>query len=132
MKGFFRNVSSFLSVSDIIIILTVCVISLVSFAAFNNDGKGETIVIEQSGKVYGSYNMESLEDTPREIVIKSKYGENILAVDNKGAEMIYSNCLRQVDVRRGKIDAPGEIIVCAPHRLVVYITGKSNIDAITG
>ncbi len=132
MKGFFRNVSSFLSVSDIIIILTVCVISLVSFTAFNSDDKGETIVIEQSGKVYGSYNMASLEDTPREIVIKSKYGENILAVDNKGAEMIYSNCLRQVDVRRGKIDAPGEIIVCAPHRLVVYITGKSNIDAITG
>jgi len=132
MRKFFRRVKKYFTLKDIFVILMVCVISMGSLFFFAKSGEGKRIVIELDGKVYAEYNMESLGSTPKEITISSKYGKNILAIDKYGADMIYSDCPLQIDVNHRKITAPGETIVCAPHKLVVYISGESRFDAVTG
>lgn len=116
--------------ADIIFALTVCIISLAVIFIPGIKKSGTEIVIEVNGKTYASYNMQTIE-TPREIHIKTEYGENTLLIDKDGAKMIYSDCYGQNDVKQGKIYKPGQTIVCAPHKLIVYIGGETDIDAIT-
>ena len=130
--GFPEKLKNYFTFADLIIVLVVCILSLSPLMLVSGKESAKTVVVELDGKVYASYGMESLGDTPKEIVINSKYGKNILSIDKSGADMIYSDCPLQVDVNRGKITAPGQIIVCAPHTLVVYITGESNFDAVSG
>ena len=123
-----KNITDFVGVK----VLDRSMLILDIFAMRAKSGEGKRIVIELDGKVYAEYNMESLGSTPKEITISSKYGKNILAIDKYGADMIYSDCPLQIDVNHRKITAPGETIVCAPHKLVVYISGESRFDAVTG
>ncbi len=121
----------YFSMADFFIAITVCVISVGIIIIFGANVKtGTDIVIEVNGKVYASYNMQTIK-SPREIHIKTEFGENTLLIDDEGAKMIYSNCHGQNDVKQGKIHKPGQTIVCAPHKLVVYINGETDVDAIT-
>ena len=132
MVEFFRKIKKFFTLTDVLIILTVCVLSLGSLTLFAQNGNSKTIVIELDGKVYASYTMQNLGNTPKKITIESQYGKNILEIDRQGADMVYSDCPMQIDVKHRKITTPGETIVCAPHKLLVYITGESEIDAVSG
>ena len=132
MKNFFCRVAKFFTFKDLAVIFIVCVFSIGSAFFVFGKGEAENIVIELDGKVYAVYNMRQLGKTPREISINSKYGRNVLAIDRTGADMVYSDCPQQIDVKHRKIRIPGETIVCAPHKLVVYITGESEFDAVTG
>ena len=111
------------------IICFLCISGLV-FSFFPAEEKG-SIVIEVDGKVYSSYDMKSLGEKTQEINITTEYGKNTLSINCEGAKMIYSDCPQQIDVKTGKITKPGETIVCVPHRLVVYIKRKTDIDAIS-
>ena len=121
----------YFSLADFIIALIVCILSIIIIIAFStNIESGTDIVIEVNGKIYASYNMQTIK-SPREIHIKTEYGENTLLIDKEGAKMIYSDCHGQNDVKQGKIYKPGQTIVCAPHKLVVYISGETDMDAVT-
>ena len=122
----------YFTVTDILIAVVVfamCLCGMLVFAR-GNVNSGKSIVIETDGKVYGKYNMDTLAE-PKEITIETKYGENVLRIDSEGADMIFSDCEMQIDVRHRKISNPGEIIVCAPHKLTVYIEGKNEYDGIS-
>ena len=113
-------------------VIAVCLLLTLGVITLTAEGEeGRRIVIETDGKVYASYDMATLGDAAMEIHINTKYGKNILSIDSEGADMIYSDCDLQVDVKHKKISKPGEAIVCAPHRLTVYIDGKSETDAVS-
>lgn len=116
--------------TDAVIVLTVFLFGFAPML-FLSGGKSKTVVVELDGKQYASFDLESLGTRKKELVINSKYGKNILSIDRYGADMIYSDCPRQTDVKHRKITSPGEAIVCAPHKLVVYISGESELDAIS-
>ncbi len=118
----------YVSVVDLCVIIVVLVLSVI-FLAGLNEADGEKIIIELDGEIYASYDMKTIVGS-KEIHIKTKYGENKLLIDKNGAEMVYSDCPEKIDIKQGKITKAGQTIVCAPHHLVVYITGESEYDAV--
>ena len=129
---FFKKIAACFTFGDLLIVLVVCALSLTPLLFMKGNMVGKTVVVEVDGKVYASVEMNSLGSTSKEIAINTKYGKNILNVDKNGADMTFSDCPLQIDVNHRKITAPGEVIVCAPHKVVVYITGESEFDAISG
>ncbi len=123
----------YFTLTDFLITAVIGVICMAGiFWGLKDAGKKDnTIVIEVDGKVFASYKMDALKTTAKAININTKYGKNTLEIDNGGAKMLYSDCPQQIDVLHGKITKPGEVIVCAPHRLVVYIEGEKMADAVS-
>ena len=130
--SFFERFKKYFTLSDLIIILVVLLLSLSPLVLVTGKENAKTVVVELDGKVYGSYNMQALGNEIKEVHINSKYGKNTLYIDKNGADMVYSDCPLQLDVKHRKITSPGEVIVCAPHKLVVYISGEGEFDGISG
>ncbi|MDP4118689.1 MAG: NusG domain II-containing protein [Bacillota bacterium] len=124
----------YFTVVDLCVVFIIAIIcSAGAFvSAHMASSEHKTIIIEVEGKVFARYSMDNLPEKPREINIKTKYGKNILSISREGAYMVYSDCLNQIDVKQGKIFKVGEALVCAPHKLVVYIDGKNELDAVSG
>ncbi|MBQ3053757.1 MAG: NusG domain II-containing protein [Clostridia bacterium] len=110
-----------------VIIFAICLSGLV--LTFNRGG--EKIVIQAEGKIYGEYDLASLSTKSKTVEIKTKYGKNVLEIDCYGADMIYADCENQIDVKHRKITKAGESLVCAPHKVVVYIDGKGGADGVS-
>lgn len=58
-------------------------------------------------------------------------GRNILRISEGGCEMIHADCPDGICIQTGRIDRPGESIICMPHRLMVSIEGDAVIDAVS-
>ena len=123
--------TKYFTVTDFIVAALICLICSAGLVLSAGHSFAEKIVVETNGKIYASYSLNSLGDKPQDIEINTDFGKNILRIDREGADMIYSDCPNQIDVKHKKITKPGEIIVCAPHRLTVYISGKTETDAVS-
>lgn len=62
------------------------------------------------------------DDNKKVINIELEFGNNKIAIYNHQVECIYSDCSNQICVNTGLIDDKydNKLIICAPHRLVVY------------
>lgn len=65
--------------------------------------------------------------------VKTQWGENVIEYGKGEICVKSSDCENQTCVNYGKISAVGQSIICAPHRLVVKLTGSSEdrADAVT-
>ncbi len=129
--NFPEKLKSYFTFADFVIAVVVCTLSLSPLVIAGGKEEAKTVVVELDGKVYASYSLQTLGNDTKEVVINSKYGKNTLLIDKNGADMIFSDCPLQIDVKHRKITSPGESIVCAPHKLVVYISGESKTDGIS-
>jgi hypothetical protein len=86
---------------------------------------GEVVVIEVDGKLYGEYDLNTVE-IPKTIEIETNYGYNNIKILNEGIIMYESNCPDQICVNSGIINKANEMIVCLPNRVVVRIESSSN------
>lgn len=59
-------------------------------------------------------------DEERELVVKEA-GYNRVRVSDGAVFMEEADCPDQVCVRTGRVDQPGGVIACLPHRLIVYV-----------
>ena len=112
--------------ADIVIALAVVLISMAGyfftgFAAFSEEKK---VIIESEGKVFAEYPMT-------ENIIVDVKGHNKVEITPEYVRVIYADCPDKIDVRQGKISSPGSVIVCAPNKMTVRITGESKIDAVS-
>lgn len=57
----------------------------------------------------------------RELPIQTAYGRNLLILSEGMVWVEDSDCANGICVRQGAISRPGEVIVCAPHRLLVKV-----------
>ncbi|MDZ7360082.1 MAG: NusG domain II-containing protein [candidate division KSB1 bacterium] len=55
-------------------------------------------------------------------------GEMALRVENNGIRVRRSACPNQVCVKQGAARRPGEMLVCVPNRMIVFIRGKAATE----
>lgn len=111
--------------NDIILIISIIIISFFCFAAyklyFNKFGKFVTIKVD--GKVISSYPI----DIDKTVTIKGvNGGKNILKISGGSADMIEADCRDHTCVKKHSIKYEGETIVCLPHKIVISIDRSSQ------
>ena len=111
-------------------LLAVC--SYVLFTTALSSNAAESVLICVNGREYAEYRLRDIQQ-PKQIVINTEYGRNVLEIDKDGAKMLEADCPDKTDVKCGKITKPNQMLICAPNRLTVRITGKAanNADKVT-
>ncbi len=115
---------------DKLIICLVCLVALITYFTFSYfvfGQQAEAVRIDVNGKEYATYNLAEI-DGKKIVEIKTKYGENTLEITPKGAVMISASCQDKTDVQSGKITKPGQMIICAPNRILVRLIGKGKLN----
>lgn len=112
---------------DLILLVVVLAIGVAGFFLLNSTDKGVTAIIKIDG------------ETVSEIPLRGEYYEmnfNGVTVKCENGEIFVedSDCPDKVCIRSGKVSKAGEGIICAPNRVAIEISGKSNnpLDALTG
>ncbi len=66
--------------------------------------------------------------------VKGTLGESEIEISSGKARIVSSPCLQKVCVHKGWINKPGEVVICAPNRIIVKIIGESenqSVDAVS-
>ena len=109
--------------ADIILLIVLVIVGLAStaYVAMSKTG-GDTVIIEQRGKMYGKYSLFE----NRTITIEGKKCKNIVTIEGGQVWMEESTCKNQICVHHSRISSGGESIVCLPNRVVVRVEGKGG------
>lgn len=116
-------------VGDFIVYIFIIVLIGMSFIRLGYMGralKSRLVIVELNGEKILSMKLQ--DDTPsREIPIDiGKGGYNILKISSDGVHMLDANCPDRLCVYSGKINGPGQSIICIPHKLIVRILGSDQ------
>ncbi len=113
------------------LVLLIAIGTYAAFATFIADKSPDFLQIFVDGALYASYNLNEIKGE-KTVEISSTYGTNTLKFDSDGAEMIETSCPDKTDIRLGKITKSGQVIICAPNRLIVRLSGGDDkIDKVT-
>ncbi len=104
-------------------VLLLTILTALAAAFFQKDA-GQTVRILTDGKLYAKY---SLTDD-QVIMIEGQYGYNKIVIENGTAYVEDADCPDKYCMKYKPISRGNETIVCLPHRLVVEITGKADIQ----
>ena len=88
---------------------------------------GTSAVVTADGQIYGTYSLSS----DRTVEINTEYGRNVLTIENGSAYMSEADCSGKDCMSFGKINRPGQVILCLPHKVSVTISGEGGTDAIS-
>ncbi len=106
---------------DIILIVSICIIALLSYVLIlNNKKPGAEVIIRVDGVEVARYNLDI--DGTYEL----NGGTNILVIKDKEAYLIDANCPDKLCINQGKISKNGETITCLPNKLTVTVVGNKN------
>lgn len=108
-----------------VIFAAVVIIGLLLYIVIGGSG-GSVAVISLDGEEYERIDLSRVEE-PYDIVIKTKYGTNVIHVQPGAIGVVSADCPDKVCVNRGSITGGGIPIACVPHRLMISIEG-GNID----
>lgn len=118
-------------IGDILVYVFIVFLVGISFLGIKTMatlGDRVLVTIELDGVVMESIEI-SANESPREINIDTgDGGYNTIEVSKDGADMVDANCPDRLCVHSPKIKAPGQSIVCIPHRLVIKIIGERHED----
>ncbi len=70
--------------------------------------------------------------TDRRLAVRGPLGDTEIVVEGDAARIVASPCRRKVCVRMGRASRGGDVLVCAPNRVVVEVDGgeAGGLDAI--
>ena len=109
-----------------IIILSVAIATIIVLLFAFYPSKGQYAEVYRDGKFVAKYSLSVDADYPLDfdfdMVLTIKYGT---------ASVTHSDCKNKICTHVPPISKAGQIIVCAPNRVVIKISGKSNVDAVT-
>lgn len=112
-----------LLIGDILIILTVLLLSIISFLFTFHYNKYTPTMVE----IY--LNGELIQTSPLSInstiLIEDKFSNTII-IENNHVKVINSTCPDGVCENFGYINSHWQSIVCAPNKLVITVTNDSN------
>lgn len=112
---------------DIIIIGLLLVISFLPYILIkefvSNDVEGIYAYITVGGKPYKEIPLTG-QVNRKELVIKTEYGENTIAIENESISVIEADCHDHVCEAFGFKHTPGDIIVCLPNQLYIEVRGN--------
>ncbi len=69
-------------------------------------------------------------EKPYTFTVTSGQGSNTVCVDGGAVSVKSSDCKNKICVHHRAISKAGETIICAPHKLIIRITGASEPDAV--
>lgn len=85
--------------------------------------------ITVSGELYRTIPLS--ENKGEEIIkLETKYGTNIIKINNNKIGIIEADCPDQVCMNPEYIEKPGESLVCLPHKVMIEIKGMAEDDII--
>lgn len=113
---------------DIVIIVVLIIIALGSSAVpFINSHKAynsKYVEIEVKGKLFKRLPLDN--SRSEKITVESDLGSNIIEISNGKVRIIDADCPDKICVRDGAISAPGSMLVCLPHKVVIQIKGQNT------
>lgn len=109
---------------DFIIIASLLILSFLPelFFISSSSGKGHENYAEISldGKIYQTINLSTHKGIDS-IDIKTESGYNIIEINGHSIRIIDADCPDRICVNDGAINAPGQLLVCLPHKLMIEI-----------
>lgn len=114
--------------ADAFLAAALIIAGLASLLVLRRGDGSDSITVTVSGEVYGVYSLKKDET----ITVTTDYGTNVITVENGKAYVSESDCAGHDCMNFAPIDAPGETIMCLPHRLIVSIGGEveEEVDAV--
>lgn len=115
-----------------IVVFTIIIISFSFLFLYKCIYKNKTIAtIKQDGVVIKKINLSSIKQK-KEITIKTSDGKyNKVIVEPNKIRIVDADCPNKICVKQGWIYSGGQTIVCLPHKLIITIDGKSEVDDVT-
>jgi hypothetical protein len=115
----------------IALILVLSIGSLVFISAMTMNYDNSYVKISIDGELYKKYSLDGTMD--KKITIDTDKGINVIHIEKGFVYMEESSCPDKTCIKQGRIDRPGEIIVCLPNKVTVEITGEieSGPDAVS-
>ena len=100
---------------------------------FAKEGLGEytnsQIYVKKANKVVEKIDVSKLKTEKYEI----NAGTNTICITKDGVYMKDASCPDKLCKKSGKINKPGQSIVCLPNKIMVEIVGvKKDVDAVAG
>ena len=99
---------------------------LFSNVIFANSGQ-KTVIIEVNGARYAEYRMDKMAE-PKILKVSSEFGNQEIEITKDTVAVIKSDCEDGLCLE--KIDAPGEMIVCLPGRVVIRMDANGEVDGV--
>ncbi len=84
---------------------------------------GSTVIIKENGIRTQAYPLSH----NATYTITNGDGTNTLTIQDGYASITDANCHDYYCIRQGKINQPGQSIICLPHRLSIEIQGEGDI-----
>lgn len=105
--------------ADFIIIAAVMLLAAVIFflTNFKDKDSKKTVYVKYDNSVYSEYSL----DKNGQYDIKTEKGFNHLVIYNSSCYIDDADCENRVCINTGAISKSGEVIVCLPHKIVVYV-----------
>lgn len=119
----------------VVVIAAFVAIAAMRFGVFSSGDAGElrSLVHDADGV---SHEISLSADS--ETTITTSLGTNVVAVRDGAVCVIEADCDNHDCIRQGSIDAPGQQIICLPHRLWIEVVadggsaGQMDVDAAAG
>ena len=112
----------------IVILMASCAVWGIRFLTKAPDVLNAEII--QDGKLLRSMALKKGEPAG-EFAVEYKGRRNILRTEDGSIAVISADCPDKDCVKRGWLRRPGDSAVCLPNRLVVRISGKTEVDGVT-
>ena len=126
-KAFDRVFFTFFKKADIILLAVFLLLGAAGMLTLRlQPTEGNTVVISVNGEEYGRYPLS----VDREIDVDTGYGHNTVMISSGTVRVTESNCPNHDCEGFGAISRPAQSIMCIPHRLIVRITGYTDIDTV--
>ena len=116
----------FIRKADIALLIFLVALGIASLFLLPDSGVGENVVITVNGEVYGQYPLS----VDKVIDVSTEYGYNKVIISDGTVRVSESDCANHECQAFGDIDTPRQTIMCLPHRLIITITGKSDVDVV--
>ncbi|MFZ5515533.1 MAG: NusG domain II-containing protein [Candidatus Zhuqueibacterota bacterium] len=130
LKSALSDISRQLTRGDKLLIGCILAIGLLSLVALRYlQQPGAWLKIEVSGQVAHTLPL----GTDQRVSVAGPRGITTIQIQDRKAWVVSSACPDKICVHRGKISRAGDMIVCVPNRVVLFIqsTQKANFDVIT-
>lgn len=120
-----------LTVADIILMIVIAGATVASLAALRFTATdGSTVLVQRDGTT--QYKLDLSE--PRTVNIEGAVGRVTVEIRDRSVAVTQADCPNHICMRTGWRSHAGEIIVCAPNKVLVRILGprSGEIRAVTG
>jgi len=131
MNEFSKEIYNVLTLGDKILIFILVLSGFFSFflvKLFTYPGNFALISIQGEQKFRKNLNEDGM------FILKGPIGDTKAEVSHGAIRVVDSDCPQKLCVHQGEIKYVGEIIVCVPNKITIWIQGRSRnkFDAITG